>query len=108
MPRGAVRAGRSRAPQAAAFEGCLVALEDQAMFLLKRRWEIQRPKKARRRHTPRPRAGLTVEALEARLALTADLLPVLVDAPVLGSQELVMQVETQIDNVGSTRSKTYD
>src|SRR5262245_9284060 len=108
MPCGAVRAGWSRISQAEAFEVCLVSLEDQAMFLLKRRWEIQRPKIARRRHTPRPRAGLTVEALEARLALAADLLPVLVVAPVLGSQELVMQVETQIDNLGSTRSKTYD
>ena len=75
------------------------------MSLLKHIRKILGQKIANQRHPSGPQARLAVEALEARLALNADLLPVLVEAPSLGSQELVMEVGTQVDNAGSTRSR---
>jgi poly(3-hydroxybutyrate) depolymerase len=79
------------------------------MFKMRRLMEMftgkPRPKRKRGIATP-----LGVEQLEDRrvLANMPDLVPLLVEAPELSSQQQIMVVETQVDNIGTMRSGRFE
>ncbi len=75
------------------------------MLLRKRMLHVLSRKTARGRQPLKAFTRLLAEPLENRIVPSVDLVPVLVNAPEVGSQKEVIHVETQIDNVGSTPSR---